>query len=290
MSVSAERKGRKERQRQFGWIERTLADVAGSVEQAVFSEEHAAKDGWLQRRDPRAKLLMFLMLVLAAGLSNSLPALLIFYGILLLMAGISKIPFDFFVKRVWLGIPFFAGIMIVPAIFFTDAPRLFDLPLLWGLHFGPSLASIVRGLIFIMRVGVSVSLAVLLILCTPWADMLKSLHALRVPQVFILLLSMTYRYIFLFLHAANSMFEARKSRTVGRTSGNEQRGWVSNSMGNLMQRSFKMSSDVYAAMMARGFTGTIHSYSTYHMTATDWLALVGTLLLAVAIFVLGRLI
>ena len=34
------------------------------------------------------------------------------------------------------------------------------------------------------------------------------------PQVFILMLSMTYRYIFLFLHTINGMFEARKSRMV----------------------------------------------------------------------------
>ncbi len=54
---------------------------------------------------------------------------------------------------------------------------------------------------------------------TPWADILKSLRALRVPQVFVLVLSMTYRYIFLFLHTANGILLARKSRIVGRTSG-----------------------------------------------------------------------
>ena len=54
-------------------------------------------------------------------------------------------------------------------------------------------------------------------LTTPWADLLKSLQALRVPQVFVLVLSMTYRYIFLFLHTVNGMFEARKSRVVART-------------------------------------------------------------------------
>ena len=55
--------------------------------------------------------------------------------------------------------------------------------------------------------------AILLVLTTPWADVLKSLQALRVPaQVFVLLLSMTYRYIFLFFRTTNGLFEARKSR------------------------------------------------------------------------------
>ena len=134
------------------------------------------------------------------------------------------------------------------------------------------------------------SLAVLLVLTTPWADLLKSLQAVYVPQVFILLLSMTYRYIFLFLHTANGMFEARKSRTVGRTHGNEHRRWISSSMGYLMNRSFKMSNDVYAAMAARGFTGVIRSYSDYHMTTTDWIALAGSIIIGVAAVVAGRYI
>jgi cobalt/nickel transport system permease protein len=142
--------------------------------------------------------------------------------------------------------------------------------------------------VFVARVGVSVSLAVLLVLSTPWADLLKSLQAVGVPQVFVLLLSMTYRYIFLFLHTANGLFEARKSRTVGRSTGNEHRRWISGSLGSLMSRSFKMSNDVYAAMAARGFTGTIRSYSAYRMTPGDWGALLVAIALAVAAVLAGR--
>ena len=112
----------------------------------------------------------------------------------------------------------------------APGPRLFDLAL-GPLHIAPSIPGLAGAVIFVARVGVSVSLAVLLVLTTPWADLLKSLQALRVPQVFILVLSMTYRYIFLFLHTANGMFEARKSRVVGRTSGGEQRRWITGSMG-----------------------------------------------------------
>lgn len=286
-TFQSQRAHEKEKQRQFGWIEKTISGIAGSIEQSVFTEEHARKNGWLQRLDPRAKLGMFLVTVLAARLSNSFGALAALYLLLLLVARASKVPFDFFVKHVWLGIPFFAGVVIIPSIFFTSGPRLFDLTL-GPIHFGPSVASLIGAVIFISRVGVSVSLAVLLILTASWADILKSLQAFRVPQVFILLLSMTYRYIFLFLHTATGMFEARKSRTVGRTSGHQQRGWISGSMASLMNRSFKMSNDVYAAMSARGFNGEVRAYNAYHMTALDWMALVGAICIAVAVFLVGR--
>ena len=101
---------------------------------------------------------------------------------------------------------------------------------------------------------------------------------------------MTYRYIFLFLHSANSMFEARKSRTVGRTTGNEHRRWISTTMMSQLNRAFKMSSDVYAAMLARGFTGVVRTYSAYRMRAQDWQALSAALVVAAAAWLVGRMI
>jgi cobalt/nickel transport system permease protein len=273
----------------ISWIEQTLGGIAGSIEQAVFTEEHSRKNGLLQGLDPRAKLGMFFVVVLAASLSQSLPILAGLYVILLLTARASRVPFDFFVRRVWIGIPFFAGIVIIPSIFFAPGPRLFELAL-GPIHPSVSIPGLANAVVFVARVGVTVSLAVLLVLTTPWADLLKSLQTLRVPQVFILILSMSYRYIFLFLHAATGMVEARKSRTVGRTTGGEQRRWISGSMGALMNRSFKMSNDVYAAMLARGFSGQIRTYTAYRMTGRDWVALAAAIVLAVGSFALERMI
>lgn len=272
---------------QLGWLEKTLGGIAGSIEQAVFTEEHSRKDGWLQGLDPRAKLGMFLAVVLAASFSNSFWVLAFLYLLTLLAARFSKVPFDFFVKRVWLGIPFFAGIVVIPSIFFTPGDRPLALHIgSWVI--GPSLPGLVGAVIFVTRVGVSVSLAVLLVVTTPWADLLKSLQALHVPSVFILLLSMTYRYIFLFLRSAVDMFEVRKSRVVGYTGGNAQRRWISGSVGNLMNRSFKMSNEVYAAMLARGFSGQIRSVTTFRMTGRDWLTLFLTIGLAASAIIVQR--
>lgn len=280
---------KREHKRQFGWIEQTISGIARAIEQAVFTEEHAHKPGWLQARNPRAKLVMFLATVLAASLSHSLLILVAFYLVLLIVARVSQIPYDVFVRRVWVGIPFFAGIVILPSIFFAPSQRWFDLTI-GPLHIGPSWITLLAAAVFVVRVGVCVSLAVLLILTTPWSDLMKSLRTFHVPQVFILLLTMTYRYIFLFLHTANGMFEARKSRTVGRTSGNEQRGWISGSITSLMQRSFQMSNEVYAAMAARGFKGEFYAYHDDQMKAVDWFAISGAILLGLVVFLLGRVI
>jgi cobalt/nickel transport system permease protein len=280
---------RSDRGGRIGWLEQTVGGITGSIERAIFTERHARSAGWLQERDPRVKMVGSLAAILAASLTSSIVGLAFLYAATLAAAKASRVPFGFFVKRVWLGIPFFAGIVVVPAIFFVPGPRLFDLGV-GPLHLAPSWNGIEGAALFVSRVGVSVSLAVLLVLTTPWADVLKSLRALKVPQVFVLVLSMTYRYLFLFLHTANGILLARKSRVVGRASGGEQRRWITGTMGNLMSRAFKMSNDVYAAMLARGFTGEVRSYSTYRLTPLDLVALAGVAVIAVAAVLAGRVL
>jgi len=254
------------------FVEKTLAGIGASVEQAVFSEENARKDGFLQRRDPRVKIVSFVALVVATGLSRDWRILAGLYALVLAAAVLSKIDAAFFVKRVWLGIPVFSGIVVLPSIFFVGSHPLFSISL------GAFDVTVYRdGLaaagIFVLRVGVSVSLAILLILSTRWADVLKALRVLRVPNVFILVLAMTYRYIFLVLHNANGMFLARKSRIVAKTSGKEQRWWIVAAIGVLMSRSFRISEDVYQAMLARGFSGRMQTLDEYRLHVADWLLL-----------------
>ena len=272
-----------------GFVEKTLADISGSIERAVFSEENARKRGFLQRRDPRAKLLAFVALIIATGLSREWAVLAALYALVLAAAAASSIDMGLFVKRVWLGMGLFSAIVILPSIFFIGHRELFQIPLGF-FNLTVHRDGLIAAAIFVLRVSASVSLAMLLILTTKWADILKSLRVLRVPNVLVLVLAMTYRYIFLVLHTANGMFLARKSRIVATTSGREQRWWIVSSIGVLMNRSLRMSEDVYQAMLARGFQGEMRTIEDYRMRPADWSLLVTSLLMAaVAVYVGGKL-
>jgi cobalt/nickel transport system permease protein len=255
--------------RKPGFIEKSLAGLAANVEHAVFSEAHARRDGFLQRRDARAKLLAFVVLVTATAISREWVVLAGLYAIVLAGAATSRIELGMLLKRTWLGVPVFSALVVGPSIFFVGSHALFHVPLGFA-----TLTARREGLLaavyFVARVDVSVTLAVVLILTTRWAEILRALRFFRVPNVFVLILSMTYRYLFLFLHTANGMFEARKSRVVARTGGKEQRWWIVSTMGALMSRSFRMSDEVYQAMLARGFSGRLVTYDDSRMRAADW--------------------
>jgi cobalt/nickel transport system permease protein len=265
-------------------IEHGIADISHALEQSLFAEDIARRPGLLQSIDPRVKVVSVIALLMAAGLSRSLLVILGMYLITLLLAWRSSIPMGFFVKRVWLLMPFFTGIIALPAFFITPGPPLVQLP--WGWIITRTGAQ--TALFLLLRVSTSVSIAILLVLTTPWNTVLKSLGVLRIPDVFVLILGMTYRYIYLFLHTVNDMFLSRKSRVVGRLSGGEQRRLIASTAGTLLGKTLHLSGEVYLAMQSRGFYGFPRTLDTFKMRAADWLALVVVLFtVAVAIW-LGR--
>ena len=108
-----------------------------------------------------------------------------------------------------------------------------------------------------LRVGLSLSLGIILVMTTPAADIFKSLRVLRVPDLFIMILEMTYRYLIVLLSISIEMFEARKVRTVGPLSLGTRQAQVGYSIAALFDRSMALSEEVYQAMCARCYTGSI---------------------------------
>ncbi len=287
MTMSAAAQSRGAKPAKPGFVEKTIAGITASIEQAVFSEENARRDGLLQRRDPRVKLLAFIFLIVATAISRDWQVLAALYVLTLGAAAISKIEIISFIKRVWLGMGLFSAIVVFPSIFFVGHKDLFEVPLgFLTVHVHED--GLAAAGIFVLRVSACVSLAILLILTSRWADILKSLRVLRVPTIFVLVLSMTYRYVFLLLHTANGMFLARKSRIVAQTSGKEQRWWIVAAIGVLMHRSFRMSEDVYQAMLARGFQNDIRTMTDYRMVVADWLLLAAAAAAAALAIYAGR--
>jgi energy-coupling factor transporter transmembrane protein EcfT len=107
---------------------------------------------------------------------------------------------------------------------------------------------------------------------------------LHVPDVLILTLGMTYRYIHLLLHLANDMFLSRKSRILRRLAGTEERRLMAATSGILLGKSLQLSSEVYLAMESRGFRGYPHTIDRFQMRWFDWAAgLVAALVTLLAI-------
>lgn len=265
-------------------LEHTLHGITEALERALFAEEISTQPGLFQSLDARVKIISVLALLIGVGLSRSLWVIAAVYCSALILAWASAIPLGFFIKRVWLALPFFTGLVALPALFITPGPALVQFPL--GLVITKT--GLTTVLFLLLRVSTSVSLTLLLILTTPWNAVLSALSVLRVPDVFILILGMTYRYIYLLLRTANDMFLSRKSRVVGRLNDAENRHVLAAIGATLFSKSLNLSSEVYLAMQSRGFRGTMIALKPFRMRTRDWTWLFVFLGMTTLVIVLGR--
>ncbi|MGZ4737306.1 MAG: cobalt ECF transporter T component CbiQ, partial [Acidimicrobiia bacterium] len=281
------------RRRKGDFVEKTIVGSAGLLRRTMFSEDVGAQDGLLQRLDPRVKVVSLLGLLVATALVRNVVVLVGVYALTLVLAMMSRLSLRFFVARVWLFVPIFTGIVVIPATLSFITPGRVVLPL--GSWFGSPVGVTQQGLtsatLIVTRVATSISLAVLLTLTTPWPRLLGALRTLRVPWVFILVTGMAYRYLFYLLGSVTDMYTARKARTVAReTDVKRGRTFVGASAGALFGKTFTLSEEVHMAMVSRGYTSGQPRRERTPIAPGAWWFLVATAVVAVTMIGVDRAI
>jgi cobalt/nickel transport system permease protein len=268
-----------------GFVERTILGTVSLLKETVSVERIAVRKGFLQHRDARFKCLAAALLLCAVLISKSVAELSVLYTAIICLALASSIGLLYFLERTMLFIPIFSLFIVIPAIFNAVTPgeplvsfKLFA----WDLSI--TRQGVDSAIIFFMRVLDSVSVAVLLVLTTRQQVLLRTLRVFRVPQLFVMTMGMSYRYIFLLLDVIQKTFVAIKSR-VGYVSSTKQgRSLVASHMAGLWLRSYRLHSQVYDAMLARGYSGEAFVLDEFSARAADIVlllialsALIGTL-------------
>lgn len=269
------------------FLEKTFKGIFSFFREAILSEEYAREKGLLQSIDPRVKIATMALFLVVVTLVQQIPLLIGLYLLTLVLVSFSKIKIRLIIARVWFFIPLFTGVIALPAIFnvFVPGEALFILKKFQGpislgpIHFPKEIAITRQGIttatIFVMRVATSVSIVVLLTLTTRWLSLLKALRIFKVPQAFLFIMGMTYRYIHLLLRYVEDTHLARKSRTIKKSGARAGQRFVASRVGGVLKRSLDMAEKVYMAMLSRGFTGSVKTIEEFQMKKTDyvWIAL-----------------
>jgi cobalt/nickel transport system permease protein len=121
---------------------------------------------------------------------------------------------------------------------------------------------------------------------TRWSVIVASLRSIKLPAIFVGILSMTYRYIFVLVQVSQEMFEARYLRTVGKISNKDNRRFLSGRIALLFIKSSSISEEIYDAMLCRCYTGEIAGYGAFRISRNDflWLANFVVIMLIVLLF------
>ncbi len=264
------------------FVEHTLTDINNTLEQSLFAEKISRQHGLLQLFDPRLKAIstfLILIAIAAAQVYWWIAGLLI---LSLLLAAFSKIPPGQFIRRILLLVLVFAGLLALPALFLTPGPSLWLLPCGWKI----TITGAQSALFLLLRVSTSISWASLLILTTPWNDLLKALGKLHLPDEIVLILSMTYRYIHMLLHESVEMFLSRKSRLLKKLPPKKEHELLGATSGVLLERSLKVSEEVYLAMQSRGYHHYPRTLTPFKYRWFDGLALISAVIVCTFSFII----
>ena len=279
------------RRKKASYVDKTIEGGARLLGQTLFAGEVAASDGLLQRIEPRIKLVSMTALLVVASLARQVPVLLAMYVLALALAAASHLSLEYFVKRVWLFVPIFTGIVVLPATLSIVTPGRIVVPLghWWlGQAVGITAQGLIGAALIVTRVAVSISLVVLLTLTTPWNDLLASLRALRVPRIFVAVLAMCYRYLFVLLATVGDMYLARRARVAGDGNATTGRAYVSATAGALFSNAHSLSDEVHQAMTSRGYTGDARSLDRRSPVWRDWIWLAACIATVVAVIGVDR--
>jgi len=219
-------------------IEKSIKE-ASSYFQNFFSQEYF-REGFLQKVDVRIKLIgIFILLLASISTFDFSKTFTIFFSALVL-AKLSNIRIKLLLSRIWL-FTLFAFIIVIPRAFMGVKDFYF-------LSFG----EFVYAIIFTFRVVTAITLLQLLILTTPFNQILAAFKSFKIPQQFVFILGLTYRYIHLMFSELLRILVARESRRIKKTGFVEVWRFGGKSLGSFFIRTFEKGEKVQLAMNARG--------------------------------------
>ncbi|MDO8683263.1 MAG: cobalt transporter CbiM [Armatimonadota bacterium] len=249
------------------WKRKLPSRITGAfleaLQREIAAEESASKPGFLQRIDPRAKLVSIILLLIATSAVTSAPILAASLAASIVLMTVSRVSPARALAALVPPVAVSAAI-ILPAMLniITPGPALAHLGhggnlLGWRL---PETITITEpgalvAIRFLLRAAACVSWVIALTLTTKFQVLLSALKSIGLPRVFTITLLMMHRYIFALIQYAEDLRLARESRTISRERTMEGDRRAAAGMGQLFQTSRRLGDQVYLAMSARGFSG-----------------------------------
>jgi len=232
-----------------------------------FLDKYSSVDSWVHRLDARVKAIaaLFFILMVVTTPPQHLLAFVIYAGLIAWTAALAQVPLAFVAGRALLVLPFSALVAL-------------GLPFLGGgetitvLGIGLS----VKGLWVLagaaMKSLLGVAALVLLVSTTPFSMLLAGMRGLGAPALFIDLLALTYRYLFVLFGEGMRLRRAAAARGY-RPRWLPQAAIVGRLAGNLFIRSYERAERVYGAMRLRGYSGQMPTAAPLRFRAADGLVL-----------------
>ncbi len=236
-------------------------------------EQYIHAGSSIHRLDARVKVIFILAFIIFLNLTpfNAWPIYILFLTLILTVVLFSRLDVKLVLKRSLLAIPFILA----------AAPLVFTLPPVSQIELAPGVPILFsqngasRFISIGIRAWISILAAIVLTATSRFPDLMAAFRQLKLPKLFVAIISLMWRYLFIIADEVSDMIRARASRSSalpGVRSGGDLawRARVTGGMaGNLFLRSLERSDRVYAAMLSRGYNGDLPERPFPPLSRTD---------------------
>jgi cobalt/nickel transport system permease protein len=281
----------------LSFIDKTILNSARAVKSIYLQAENAAKENFIHKVNPYVKLISLIYLVVVISIVNNPVAQILIATLFFSLYIIARLNVFQVYRRIFFVAFFFGFLVILPASLniITDGKIIFNLitfdkPVhFWIYNIPENIGFTENGfqviLLVFLRVLNSVSFALLIVFTTPFSSFIKSFKIIGVPDTFLMIISLAYKYIFILSRTIEETYFALKSRLIGNIKSKNIRNLIGGRIFFIFKKSRIIYESTYFAMVSRGYNGKVKLYSQYNFTLADIVSLVIIVLLGIGIII-----
>lgn len=213
----------------------------------------------LKKVNPMEKFTFaMLTMIVCIALNNIIDSIIILLLMTIITVTLGKIPLKTYIKLMIIPLAFLiiGVITIAINVVGTSFDLIFSFTI-FNIKLGCTYDSILTATGLFLKSIASVSCLYFLTLTTPVFEILSVLKKLKVPKLFVELMGLIYRFIFVLLDTTNMIYISQNSR-LGYSTLKIGFNSLGKLIANLFISSYKRSQDIYTAMESRCYDGDIN--------------------------------
>jgi cobalt/nickel transport system permease protein len=256
--------------KRHSFIDKTIRNAASFVSATFLQWQSAKRKGLFQLLDSRIKVVFLILFIIVVSIIKSLSSQILIAFTLLFLVLLSRLNIIHIYKRVLAAGLLFGLLIFIPASLniFTKGENVFTLIRFshqhsWWIYKIPQEIAITHeGIKAVMRLTLkvinSVAIVMLVISTTTFERIVKSFSFFKVPDVFLLTLTLTYKFIFILSSTVVETYQAIKMRWWNQEIKIDAEEIVAGRIGYLFRKSWERYELSYQSMVARGFNGRVN--------------------------------
>ncbi len=265
----------------LSFLDKTILSSASAVKSIYLQADNAVKENLIQKINPYVKLISLIYFVIVISIVSNPVAQILTTVLVFLLYIISRLNVFQVYRKIFFVTFFFGFLVVLPASLnvITDGKIIFNLITFdkpshfWIYNIPKNIGFTENGiqvvLLVFLRVLNSVSFSLLIVFTTPFSSFIKSFKIIGVPDTFLMIISLAYKYIFILSRTIEETFFALKSRLAGNIKSKNTRNIIGGRIFFIFRKSRIIYESTYFAMVSRGYNGKVKLNSKYHFTFVD---------------------